>query len=100
MPGGLHVDLERLARTRARLEDASEALDRLGHRAPAGRDLGEAAALVAAALALGTEAAARIGAEARVLATAVALFGEDMSRTDAVAVTDLFRLGATDGAGR
>lgn len=91
---GLHVELDRLGRTQRALDEAADALDRLGHRLPTGGDLGAAAALVDAALAVATEGAALCGAESRVLGAAVGMCREDMAYTDAVAVTDLFRVGA------
>lgn len=90
---GLQVELDRLDRTRRALDEVADALDRLGHRLPTGGELGAAAALVAAALAVGTGSAALVGVESRVLGAAVGAFREDMTHADAVAVTDLFRVG-------
>lgn len=88
----LHVELDRLGRTQRALDDAAEALDRLGHRLPPRGDLGEAAALVLAGLAVASEGAARLATEARVLGIAVGLSHDDMSYTDAVAVGERFRV--------
>jgi hypothetical protein len=88
----LHMDLHQLARLERAFEDAADALDRVGHRTPAGGDLGAAGALVNTGLAVATEGAARLASEARVLGIAVGMCREDMSYTDAVAVGELFRV--------
>lgn len=93
----MRVRLDRLEQTRGALEDAAGDLDRLGHGVPGGDlggepggELGAAEPLVTAALAMATEAAARLGAEAGALAAAVGMFRDDMTYADAVTVTDLF----------
>lgn len=91
----LRVPLSRLAAVAHGLEDAGLELDRLA--GPDGDlealgDLGDAASVVAAALAAATDAASRVSAETHVLGTAVRLTGEDVGRTDAEAVVARFEV--------
>lgn len=92
----LEVPLSRLAVTAGALEEAAAELDRVGGDGPPGGapgdTLGDAEVVVAAALAVALQGAARIAAEAHALGAAVRLCHEDMARTDAVAVVDLFRV--------
>ncbi|NYG54993.1 hypothetical protein [Nocardioides perillae] len=101
----LRVPLSRLASAAHGLEDAGLELDRLAGpdgdlAARGGRgDLGDAASVVAAALAAATDAASRVSAEAHVLGTAVHLTGEDVGITDAEAVVAQFQTARPEGGG-
>lgn len=85
----VRVPLERLDATAASLHDVAAALEELAGTGPACGDLGDAAAVVATALAAVTDGLTRVAAEAQVLGESVRLAGGDLAQADATA-HDLF----------